>query len=287
MSSTLNHFQESIRQQIVDTLITTPHNGQIVGNRIEKIVCIHCNQPEAWTFVDDPFTVHCNRKNNCGKSTCIKVYTPEFFEDFPKPDDANPQATATAYLQSRGINTDLIKGQYGQGSVDGFYTFSVKPSWSKDKAWHRCIGRQSKGKVKWDTGAKYAGEAYITDQDVLQADEIWIEEGPINLWSLQQVGFRSAATMGTGNIPTDFYTSLLRDKTIVLAFDSDRAGETAIHKNKEKLLELGFSKIQVAIPPEGKDWNDLLLEGTLGEQFIEKTTSEAKFRGHLFIAATP
>ena len=61
----------------------------------------------------------------------------------------------------------------GRG-VDGFDTVSVNPSWSKDKAWHRCIGRQSKGKVKWDTGAKYAGKAYTTDQDFLKADEIWI-----------------------------------------------------------------------------------------------------------------
>ncbi len=287
MSSTLNHFQESIRQQIVDTLTITPHNGRVSDKRIDKIVCIHCNQPEAWTFVDDPFTVHCNRNNNCGISDHVKVYTPKLFEKFPKSDDANPLATATAYLQSRGIDTNLIAGQYGQGSVDGFDTVSVNPSCSKDKAWHLCIGRQSKGKVKWDTGAKYAGKAYTTDSDFSQADEIWIVEGPINLWSLQQVGFTSAATMDTGNIPTDFYTSLLRDKTIVLAFDSDRAGETAIHKNKEKLLELGFSKVQVAIPPEGKEWTDLLLEGTLGEQSIEKTTSEAKFRGHLFMAATP
>ena len=107
------------------------------------------------------------------------------------------------------------------------------------------------------------------------------------MWSLQQVGFTSAATMDTGNIPTDFYTSLLRDKTIVLAFDSDRAGETAIRKNKEKLGELGFSKVRVAIPPEGKDWNDLLAEGALNPERLNKTIQDAKFRGQLFDTTNP
>jgi hypothetical protein len=286
MSTSLNDFQQSIRQEIVDALSTTPHHGNVSGDRVDKIICIHCDQPEAWTYTADPYTVHCNRQNFCGISSHVKNYTPEFFGEIWRkhpPTEQSPLATATAYLQGRSIDTDKISGQYGQGRVAGFHTVSITPEWSK-LAWHRLIGKSGKNKVKWDVGAKYGGKAYTTSNDFSGANEIWIVEGAINLWSLEQVGFRGAATLASGNVPDQFYESLDRGKKIILAFDADNAGEKAIPKNLEKLKELGFENVIIALPPSGKDWNDLLLEGRLNQDQIELTKSEALHRGRLFSA---
>ena len=289
MSNLLNDFQESIRQEIVDALSETPHNGNIVGERIDKIVCVHCDQPEAWTYIADPFTVHCNRKNNCGISSHVKNYTPEFFDEIWRkhpPTEQSPLATATAYLQGRSIDTDKISGQYGQGRVGGFHTVSITPKWSK-LPWHRLVGKNGRGKNKWAVGAKYGGQAYTTDEDFSKVDEVWIVEGAINLWSLEQVGFRGAATLASGNIPDQFYKNIDRGKKIVLAFDSDTAGEGAALKNKAKLVELGFGNIEIVLPPDGSDWNDLLAEKALTPERLDQTVADAKFRGLLFGAESP
>jgi hypothetical protein len=290
MTSKLNNFQESIRQEIVDALTSAPHNGQKSGQRVDKIVCIHCDQPEAWTHVADPFTVHCNRKNKCQHgSTHVKAYAPALFEDFAKkspPTKKDPTATATAYLQSRGLNTDLITSQYGQGKIAGFHTVAITPEWSK-LAWHRLIGKEGKNKGKWDAGAKYGGKAYTTSNDFSAANEIWIVEGAVNLWTLEQVGFRGAATMGTGNVPTELYESINKSIPIILAFDADRAGEIATAKNKEKLKEIGFGDVKIAMAPDGQDWNDLLTRGALAPERLSTTIADARFRGRLFEAANP
>lgn len=289
MSSQLNDFQQGIRQAIVDALSTTPHHGNVVGERIDKIVCVHCDQPEAWTYTADPFTVHCNRKNNCGVSSHVKNYAPEFFDEIWRkhpPTKESPIATSTAYLQGRSIDTDKIAGQYGQGRVNGFHTVSVTPKWSS-LPWHRLIGKNGKDKNRWAVGAKYGGQAYTTDDDFSKVDEIWIVEGAINLWSLEQAGFRGAATLAAGNIPDQFYQSLDKNKKIVLAFDSDTAGETATTKNKAKLVELGFSNIEIVLPPDGSDWNDLLAEKALATERLDQTIADAKFRGLLFDAGSP
>ena len=60
-----------------------------------------------------------------------------------------------------------------------------------------------------------------------------------------------------------------------------------ISKYKEKLGELGFSKVRVAIPPVRKDWNDLLAEGALNPESLNKTIQDAKFRGQLFNTTNP
>ena len=85
--------------------------GQISGGNVTKIICPSCGESEAWTKLDDPTTLHCNRKSKCGVSTHRKAFAPHLWgnwsQRFP-PTEQDPNATARAYLSSRGLDPSKL-----------------------------------------------------------------------------------------------------------------------------------------------------------------------------------
>ena len=286
MSTSLNDFYEQVDSQLADLLTKSPFDGKEQGDKITKIICPECGEAEAYTHVRDPSVIICNRKSKCGVSTHAKLFAPDLYGNFQHrfpPTKEDPFRTARNFVQSRGLDSNLF--QFEQGFIEGHATVAIKIPWT-NKRLHRLIDYKKKsGKNRWDTGGHYSGKAY-TISNLDGARELWMVEGIFDCIALEQSGVRSAATFSAGAVPSEFYESLPRSIAVVIALDADSAGEQGIPKNLEKLKELGFENVIIALPPSGKDWNDLLLEGRLNQDQIKLTKAEAFHRGRLFSAPT-
>ena len=264
MSHEDDAYTKQLRSEIIAHLLSV--GGKISDDYIQKLPCAGCGKKEAWTKVVDPTVIICNRKNNCGTNNHIKSIAPHLFanwaERYPSS-KADPMASARAYLQSRGLDHDKFEYEQGTWKEDGcnVTTVAFSCSWTK-RRWHRFldIPKGINGKTRWDSGNgdAYRGQAW-THQQVEPEVELWMVEGIFEALSLQQgVGIQAAATFSSSHIPTTFYERLERNQKIVIALNSDPAGQGGTLKNIQALKDLGFSNVTGAQPPVGKDWNDLL-----------------------------
>ena len=109
----IDAFLELHREELI--AILEGKGGKIRDKKINGIECPNCNKPEAYSFVADPSTIICNRKNNCGVNTHAKTFAPQLWSDWAKrhpATDDDPNATATAYILGRGL--DPSKFEYKQ-----------------------------------------------------------------------------------------------------------------------------------------------------------------------------
>jgi DNA primase len=94
-------------------------------------------------------------------------------------------------------------------------------------------------------------------------DEIILTECIIDGLSLVALGFENVqACYGTNGFTVEHLQVLKDDrvKTVMIGFDADEAGRKAAGRLQEKLLAEGFT-VKVIEPPQGKDWNELLVSG--------------------------
>ena len=285
------HFLEQIREDLIAQLLGM--GGRISGENITKIICPNCGEPEAWTKQADPSTIHCNRKNNCGASTHAKTFAPHLWgnwsERFP-PTEEDPHRTAKIYLQSRGLDTGKFQFEQGHWKGKGWEraTVAFKVPWT-NRRWHRLIDPpDGVGKTRWDPGDgdAYRGNAWTTGE-IDSSQPLWMGEAILEALSLQQgLGFQAAATFSSSHIPTSFYQTLDPTQPIIIALNSDTAGQEGTFKNLAALKDLGFTDVKVAQPPPGKDWNDLLVAGAFKAEGREQTIKDAFWRGSLLVAKT-
>ena len=270
--------------------------GKLSGNNIKKIPCPSCGKAEAWTKVADPTVIICNRREKCGTNKHIKSIAPHLFanwaERFPSS-STDPNATARAYLQARGLDPTKFDFEQGTWTEQGHHITTVAFScpWTKKK-WHRFldIPKGIEGKTRWDKaeGESYQGHAWATVEKIDSSQPLWMVEGILEALSLQQgLGVQAATTFSATHIPTKFYEQLDTSQEIIIALNSDNAGQDGSHKNLEHLKKLGFKQIKVYQPPVGKDWNDLLCLGLFAEELREKTLADAKWSGRLLQAKSP
>ncbi len=267
--------------------------GVINGKNIQKIACPKCNKREAFSFVDSPFTIHCPRDNKCGEKTHIKDLVPELFNNWPElypPTQADPNATARAYLKSRGLEPTRFRFEQGIWKERGHSipTVTFKCSWT-DRRWHRLIDilKGIEGKARWDKGDgnAYQGQAWVASGEIDENKKLWIVEGIFEALSIGQgLGIQAAATFSASHVPTNFYEKLSCKQPICIALNSDTAGEEGTFKNLRILKEMGFEDVTVVQPPPAKDWNDLLCLGDFTDERKEKTLKDAMWRGKLLLA---
>ncbi len=96
------------------------------------------------------------------------------------------------------------------------------------------------------------------------SDKLIICEGIENAYSLQLMRHDSpliCAAFSSGNMSN--ITPPDGIKTVILAGDNDTAGQAANHKAAPKLALLGY-QIKTITPPQGQDWNDLVLQSIHG-----------------------
>lgn len=276
-----------IRQRISNE---NPQSKKIEGKYIRGITCPKCGENEAWSYYQKPLFVFCQRMNNCGVNTSIKEMYPDIFkelaEKFPPTED-NPKATAAAYLESRGLDTRKIEFSQGKRKEGGREYPTLKINVDSETVFHRLIDYEGKNRTR--IFGAYSGKVWKPD-NLDYSQPIWITEGIIDALSLIQSGEQSAATLSSKHLPKKFYEKLSASNTeIILAFDNDKAGKEAIDKhchffdehNKNSEIQI---KYKVAFPPEGKDWNDLLISGALNEDRREQTIKDCLWRGRLYKA---
>mgnify|MGYP001373768553 CR=1 FL=1 len=134
-----NEFSEQINAELADLLTKSSFDGKEQRDKITKIICLECGEAEAYTHVQDPSVIICNRKNKCGVNTHAKLFAPELYGDFQHRfplTKEDPFRTAGNYLQSRELGLDLFK--FEQGFINSHATVAVTVPWS-GKRWHRLI----------------------------------------------------------------------------------------------------------------------------------------------------
>ena len=285
-------FLELHREELI--AILEGKGGKIRDKKIVSIECPNCNQSVAYSFVADPSTIICNRKNNCGVNTHAKTFAPQLWSDWAKrhpATDDDPNATATAYILGRGLDPSKFEYKQTTWSEKGHKITAIafECPWTK-RRWLRFIDipKGIEGKTRWEKGEgdAYQGQAWMNRAEVDPEAELWFTEGILNTLSLEQVGIQSASTFSATHIPSKFLEGLNKNQPIVVALDNDNAGRQGAPKLIEALKELGLTNVKVAQPPYGKDWNDLLVAGALKDNTKQETIAEAIWRGRLILAET-
>ncbi len=288
--------------------------------------CQHKDK-EAWIDSDDPWVIICPRNNNCGARNHIKELYPELFTQFSKkhpPTPTDPKATANAYMDNgRQLASIKWKDTYTQELHQDYKTKATSPTVRFDikyenkpvTFWERII-EPAPGVKKghFQSGKEYTGLAWYppkldpySGQAVLgMVKEIWLVEGIFDAMALAEHGIHAIATLTSGNFPdktlteiTERMAQLEADKPkLVLAFDNDWAGRTAIHKLMPKAKQAGYqvSAVQTTEWATGKaDWNDLHKQ-TMHSRFHEQGSNDHfskekidlyRYYGDLLTAETP
>jgi len=246
-------------------------------------ICPSCSKKTLFIETENPFNLKCGRENKCAWQMKTRELYPDCFkkiEDAYPPTPANPNATADAYLKSRGFEIKPLKGQYQQ----------------QQKVEHKALSRlrNSTETVRVNVGSGY-WERYITSiemedglkksnfggqrkqngsiykgnwanppmpNDYRAGQKIFLTEGIFDMWSLTQSGKDAHALMSCYNYPEEDIKEHYGKKIHwVIALDNDKAGIKYAKIWFKKLKALG-EEVSLCIAPEKekKDWNDHLLE---------------------------
>jgi len=275
------NFNQNKSEKIRQRLQSDNSKYKISGAYINGLKCPACGKVDGFAHVDSPMAILCHRNNECGVNTPIKQIYPDLWRDLSKdypPTPTNPTATARAYLESRGLNADLI--DFKQDKVYDKTTNKEYPSLVIEQdgvTFQRLIDYSGKDKNRLNA---YKGKVY---QSALalnpDCERVFVVEGVIDALSLEKCGFAAIATYSSGAIPKGWYEEN-QHKHFVLAFDNDTAGISATKKTISYFKELGGFNYSVSLAPRGKDWNDLLV----GNQLNEKSLLKCDWRGRLATA---
>jgi len=271
-------FWIDTHHEIKRRLLDENPKAREVGDKINGINCPSCGKPDSFAYAHEPNVVMCHRNNQCGVNTLTRDMFPDLFTDFGerfKATDDNPNATADAFMQARGLNTANFKYSQGQVTEGGKRYPTIKIDFN-GVTFQRLIDYKGSNKTRLTV---YKGKSYAT-QSVDGAKKVFIVEGIIDALVLEQSGIPAIATLSSGHNPENCFETGV---SYVLAFDNDQAGHKAIRKFKSYLNEQEI-KFSVALPPKGKDWNDLLINGELTEDKKADMLELCNWRGTLAMA---
>ncbi len=276
----MNDFWIGTHVEIKRLLLADNPKAREVGDKLNGIICPECDKPEAYAYAEEPNVVMCHRYNQCGAKTLTRDMFPHLFSTFEdrfKPTKENPRATASAFLQSRGL--DVTRFDFSQGEVpeNGKVYPTVKIEFD-GVTFQRLIDYQGSNKTRL---TKYKGKYFATELEK-KAGEVFVVEGILDALSLQQSGIPAMAILSSAHNPETCFKDEVK---YILAFDNDTAGLKAVKKISKYLDESG-REYCVCLPPKGKDWNDLLISGALSEDKIKNTLDEGYWYGKLATAET-
>ena len=121
----------------------------------------------------------------------------------------------------------------------------------------------------------------LARQAVRQSEELLITEGYMDVISLSQAGFlNSVATMGTA-FTSDHLRQIKRiTRHVKLVFDGDRAGQDAMSRAMDRLIDESSLSTEAVIIPEGRDPDDWIKRsGKAGFQtLLDKSKSYYDFK---------
>lgn len=271
-------FWSSTYQEIKRLLLADSTKARVVGEKINHINCPSCNKPEAYAYADQPNVIMCHRFNQCGVKTLTRDFYPHLFNTFEerfKPTKEAPNKTAEAFLQARGLDTKAFSFVQNSITEKGKTYPAIKIDFD-GVTFQRLIDYKGSNKNRL---SPYQGKAFAT-KSVKDAKEVFVVEGIFDALVLEQSRIPAIATLSSVHNPKNCF---IEGVHYVLAFDNDNAGIKAVNKIKAYLKgqKLSFS---VALPPKGKDWNDLLISGDLSTDRKGKTIRLSEWRGNLVLA---
>ncbi len=262
---------------------------------ITNLICPECGKPEAYTYVDRPHKIYCNRRNKCGAIVDVADIVPNitvvFEKEYPATiEDRN--RPATAYLQSRGLNRALkgLDYQYWpnvRNTGCGAVMFLVKSPSGKTVFNGRLLNPPD-GKGKTHNRGSTSGCLWRhPDLTYDSAQKTYLTEGIMDALSFIEVGQQAVAILSSGQDPSK--VDLQEFDKIVLAFDNDPAGRKALRRFNKYFAQLkGDEKKEVeSILPINGDWNDLLQSGDLESSRFKSRRNEYVTEAMLACAARP
>lgn len=187
--------------------------------------------------------------------------------EFKLPPRNKDYLRVMAYLQSRGIDRDIIMQAINNGSI------------YESAAYHNCVfvGKDAEGKARFATQRGIMGNF---KNDVAGSDkrfgfniasvdspEVFVFESAIDALSMATIFNDAQATahpylLSLGCTSPLALEQFLKDhpsvSSITLCLDNDPPGREAAYKIGRQLADQGKS-IKVMLPAEGKDWNAVLM----------------------------
>lgn len=294
-------LDEALRRLATDFAFKKHRNGKW----LQEGKCPSCNQRELFASAEAPWVIKCGRMNNCSYEGSLRELYPDLFESWSdrfKADDVNPNAAADAYLkEGRGFDLNKIKGLYSQ---ERYFSDKLQQGSATvrfpltDGYWERIIDKPERfkpRKANFKYGWDYTGLWWSPpNQDLMNAQEIWITEGIFNTIALWHNDIVSVSTLSSSNFPSTALKALAAQclannktrPTLVLALDNDPAGHKAIEKWMHQAVTSGWKCVAAQVPKnyQGKDqdWNDLHIIGKL----TPKDLKTYRYYGNLLTAKT-
>lgn len=228
-------------------------------------ICPNCGGDGLWVYRQSPWVLLCTKMNNCGELIDVRNFYKDIFEDFTERYPAtenDPNASARAFLECRGLNTGAMAGWYTQEQMrlaDGSTAQSIRFKISDDCYWARLINqediRRNNNKKAKIVGV-YKGECWAPpQQDINDRDTVWITEGIFKSCVLTFLGKKSISGLSANNLPSNFIKrNAGRKITWVIALDNDQAGHRVSPDHKKQLQDLG-ERVLVAFPGGKDDWD--------------------------------
>jgi P27 family predicted phage terminase small subunit len=231
------------------------------GKYIQELSCPECGKPEAWCYKDKPFSIICNRGNECYARTPTLDIFPEIISNVEAdkpPTKANPNRPAIEYLKVRGLAASIknLNFEYfpkTRKGCSGGVMFPISTDNGR-KIYNGRIFNPPKGQGKTHNKGAVAGSFWKHPGITYDPEtETFVCEGIIDALSLIELGCQAIAILAAGQDPSN--VDLSEFKKLVFAFDNDAAGQRALTKWKKKYPDAS------AIMPTSGDWNDLLISG--------------------------
>ena len=278
-----------IKNRIKSSEFWTPKSKE-TGAYLQQIRCPECGSSESWAYKEYPFSIICNRKNECGVVTKTLDLFPDVIrqveKDYPatKKDPCRP---ARAYLNSRSLNKSLdglpfLYKRNVRKTGSGGVLFYVGENVQGEKVYNGRLFNPPVGEGKTHNQGSTSGMFWR--HPALEYDPekpTFLTEGIIDALSFIEMGYQAIAVLSSGQDPKKVDLGDLI-QNIVLAFDSDSAGAGGLKKWR---TEYPFAR---AITPLRGDWNDLLCSLPLGKakKRFDKQYKEFQVRAELLLAET-
>lgn len=174
------------------------------------------------------------------------------------------------YIGTRGITMDTAnKYDIGYDRDTDEVTFPIRDYTGGALA----VGRRSVKDKRYSYPLGFIKPLYGVYElpPILSGIEVWVVEGPFNLWTLSQYKKYGVALLGTGTRNQIDQLVSLGCRSYVLALDGDKAGRKGNIKIAETLERFG-KQVSVACIPDGEDVNSMTLQ--LWQQMEIRTYSD-------------
>jgi hypothetical protein len=261
----------------VALVIEKEHGGKPKGRHFQDVLCLKCGQKKAFTAIDDPRRIKCNR-TSCEGNAGIpwSDYAPAIYEDFKASfarDDDNTQLQQD-YVLSRGIPNFLkFGGLYAQARIgEGSYK-ALGFKTSKGFLNYRVINPPFDDAKHWNEKGSEASRAYwVPSHPIDTAKPLYVAESPLKAMAILELGRQAVSVLSAQARPQSMpeFLEYLGGFTgrIILAFDEGDAGRKCTRswywalREQQKAVSVSF--------PIGGDWDSLLRDGVLDERFLDR-----------------